>query len=228
MRSLVSVSVSVVALLAGAAHAGTDASSAAQHPIVVTGDGSVSTVPDRAQVSFGVSSDAKTASAVLRANAIEMAKVIAAIKAQGVAPADIRTEAVSLSPRYSANGDVLVGYTASNSVSATLRTIEKVGAVIDAAVDAGANQVSGPDLVRSDANALYRQALRAAISNARTKALTIARASGLVLRRIVGVTEGSSGPPTPVTAKTDTAAPTPIEPGTQLVQATVTVTFSAA
>jgi hypothetical protein len=157
-----------------------------------------------------------------------MAKVIAAIKAQGVAPADIRTEAVSLSPRYSANGDVLVGYTASNSVSATLRTIEKVGAVIDAAVDAGANQVSGPDLVRSDANALYRQALRAAISNARTKALTIARASGLVLRRIVGVTEGSSGPPTPVTAKTDTAAPTPIEPGTQLVQATVTVTFSAA
>ena len=51
--------------------------------------------------------------------------------------------------------------------------------MIDAAVDAGANQVSGPNLVRSDPTALYRAALRVAIANARGKAQTIARASGL-------------------------------------------------
>ena len=74
-------------------------------------------MPDRAQVSFGVSTDAKTASAALRANAAEMTKVIAAVKAQGIAAADIRTELVSLSPRYSPNGEAVVGYTATNSVS---------------------------------------------------------------------------------------------------------------
>ncbi len=228
MRSLVVVSLVVVSLLAGAAYAGVDAGTAAQHTIVVTGDGTVATTPDRAQVSFGVSTDAKTASGALRANAAEMTKVIGALKGQGVAAADIRTDSISLSARYSSNGDVLVGYTATNSVTATLRTLARVGAVIDAAVDAGANQVSGPNLVRSDANAIYRQALRAAISNARAKAETIARASGLTLRRIVGVTEGSSGPPAPAAKSAETAVATPVEPGTQLVEATVTVTFSAA
>ena len=155
MRTLALLAVVVVALLAGAAHAGTEAA-AVQRSIVVTGSGSVSTVPDRAQVSFGVSSTAKTASGALRANSAEMAKVIAAVKAQGVAAADIRTEAVSLSPRTSSTGEEIIGYTAFDSVGVTLRALDKVGGVIDAAVDAGANQVSGPSLARSDANALYR------------------------------------------------------------------------
>ncbi len=158
-----------------------------------------------------------------------MTKVIAAIKGQGIAAADIKTEFVSLSPRYSQNGDAVVGYTATNSVGVTLRNLDKTGPVIDAAVDAGANQISGPNLVRSDQSALYRQALRAAIADARAKAQTIARASGLKLRRITDVSE--SGGPTPVTdasTKVGVAAPTPIEPGTQLVTASLTVTFAVA
>ena len=228
MRSLAVIGFAAVALLAGATRAGGTSAAAAQHSIVVSGNGSVATVPDRAQLSFGVSSDAKTASAALRANAVEMTKVIAALKAQGIAAADIQTQFVSLSPRYSSNGEEIVGYSAANLVSATVRKLDKVGGVIDAAVDAGANQVSGPNLVRSDQTALYRQALRAAIANAKGKAQTIARASGLRLRRITDVTE--SGGPTPVSeaAKVGAAPSTPIEPGTQLVEATVTVTFSVA
>ncbi len=229
MRSLAVLAVAAVCLLAGAGRAETASPPAGQHSIVVVGDGSVSTVPDRAQVSFGVSTDAKTATAALRANAAEMTRVIAAVKAQGIAAADIRTAIISLSPRTSANGDDIVGYTALNSVGVTLRVLERVGSVIDAAVDAGANQVSGPNLIRSDADALYRQALRAAISNARGKAQAIARASGLTLRRITDVTEGAGSPvPTPAAAKTGVSAPTPVEPGTQLVEATATVTFSVA
>ena len=228
MRSLAVIGFAAVALLAGATRAGGTSAAAAQHSIVVSGNGSVATVPDRAQLSFGVSSDAKTASAALRANAVEMTKVIAALKGQGIAAADIQTQFVSLSPRYSSNGEEIVGYSAANLVSATVRKLDKVGGVIDAAVDAGANQVSGPNLVRSDQTALYLQALRAAITNAKGKAQTIARASGLRLRRITDVTE--SGGPTPVSeaAKVGAAPSTPIEPGTQLVQAAVTVTFSVA
>jgi uncharacterized protein YggE len=229
MRTIAVIAVALVALLAGAAGAVGSTAAVTQHSIVVTGNGAVETVPDRAQLSFGVVSDAKTASAALRANAAEATKVIAAIKAQGIAAADIRTEQVSLAPRYTQNGDGIIGYTATNSVGVTLRNLDKTGGVIDAAVDAGANQVSGPNLVRSDQSALYRVALRAAIADAKAKAQTIARASGLHLRRITDVNE--NGGPTPIadtTAKVGVAPSTPIEPGTQLVQATVTVTFSVA
>jgi uncharacterized protein YggE len=228
MRSLAVLAVAIVALLTGAARAGGASSVTTQHSIVVSGNGSVATVPDRAQLSFGVSSDARTASAALRANAAEMTKVIAALKTQGVAAADIQTQFVALSPRYSSNGEQIVGYQAANSVNAAVRKLDKVGGVIDAAVDAGANQVSGPNLVRSDQTALYRQALRAAISNARGKAQTIARASGLALRRITDVTESGGPVPMPEAAKVGAGPSTPIEPGTQLVEASVTVTFSVA
>jgi len=216
-------------LLLGAAGAGgaSTATPAAQHSIVVVGNGSVSAVPDRAQVSFGVVTDAKTASAALRANATEMAKVIAALKGQGIAAADIRTDLVSLTTRYSPNGDAVVGYEATNSVSTTLRKLDRVGPTIDVAVGAGANQVAGPNLVRADATGLYRSALRAAIANARAKARTIAGASGLHIRRITDVSETSAAPaPTPLAAKAGTDTSTPVEPGTTQVEATVTVTFS--
>jgi uncharacterized protein YggE len=176
-----------------------------------------------------VSSDAKTASAALRTNAAEMTKVIAALKSQGIAAADLRTDLVSLSSRYSQNGETVVGYTATNSVSATVRNLAKIGAIIDAAVDAGANQVSGPNLVRSSAASLYRAALRAAIADARGKARTIAAASGLHIRRITDVAESSAAPsPTPLTAKASADASTPVETGSTLVEATVTVTFAVA
>jgi uncharacterized protein YggE len=227
VKSLAVIGSLAAVLLAVVAGAG-GASSAAgtQHSIVVAGMGVVSTVPDRAQMSFGVSTDAKTASGALRANAAEMTKVIAALKAQGIAAADIRTDLVSLSPRTSPNGDTVVGYTASNSVSVTLRSLAKIGTVIDAAVGAGANQVSGPNLVRSDSTLLYRAALRAAITNARGKAQAIAAASGLRLRRITDVSESSTSPaPMPLAAKAGADATTPVEPGTTQVEASVTVTF---
>jgi uncharacterized protein len=231
MKSLAAaavVAVGVAVVLLGTAGAGGASSAAvAQHSIVVAGQGSVSTRPDRAQLSFGVSTDARSASAAVRANAAEMTKVIAALKAQGIASADIRTDVVSVSPRYSQNGEAVVGYTVTNSVSATVRNLARVGSTIDAAVDAGANQVSGPNLVRSDSTSLYRAALRAAIANAKGKARTIAGASGLHLRRITDVSESSAAPaPTPLTAKSAADAATPVEPGTTLVEATVTVTFA--
>jgi uncharacterized protein YggE len=214
-------------VLATAGAGGASSTAAAAHSILVAGHGSVSAVPDRAQVSFGVVTNARTASAALRANAAEMAKVIAALKGQGIAAADIRTELVSLSTRYSQTGDAVVGYEAANSVSVTLRRLDKVGPAIDAAVDAGANQVSGPNLARADASGLYRSALRGAIANAKAKARTIAAASGLHLRRITDVSETSAAPiPTPLAAKDAGATATPVEPGTTLVEATVSVTFA--
>jgi uncharacterized protein len=228
MRRLALLGVALVVLLAGAGGAVGSSTAVPVNSIVVTGQGAVRTVPDRAQISLGVTTDANTASAALRANNAAIAKVIAAVKAQGIPAADIQTEQVSLSLRYDPNGTAVVGYTASNTISVIVRTLAKVGPVIDAGAEAGANQVSGPNLVLSDQNVLYRQAIGVAIGNARAKAQAIAKASGLTLRRITNVTE--SGGPTPLPSDAKASLPAtgpPIEPGTTLVQATLTVTFSA-
>jgi uncharacterized protein YggE len=195
--------------------------------ISVTGNGAVTTVPNRASFSFGVVSNAKTATAALAANANDMRNVIAAIVAAGVAKEDIQTQGVSLSERTTDNGDTIIGYTASNSVSATVRDLNKAGRIVDAAVAAGANQVFGPSLTRSDTSSLYRSALRAAVADARAKAGAIAAAGHVHVRGIRSVVEQSASAPVPLPAveRGAVTTSTPIEPGTQMVQATVTVEF---
>jgi uncharacterized protein len=199
-----------------------------ERTLLVNGTGAVTTVPDRAELSFGVVSEGATARAALAANSTEMRRVIDAVKSAGVDEKDIQTQQVALSPRYSNDGQRIVGYTAQNTVAAKLRDLDRAGVVIDAAVAAGANQVSGPSLIRSDRTEIYRNALRAAVADARAKAQTLAAASGVTVGRVVNLVEGGAAPPPVPVAEgaTRQEAPTPIEPGTQTVEANVTVTFA--
>ena len=192
--------------------------------VTANGVGSVAAIPDTATLAFGVTTEAKTAAAALSENSEIAARVIAAIKRAGVAAKDVQTQYVSLSPRYTDRGDDIIGYTANNTVSATVRNLQSVGAVIDAAVAAGANNVSGPSLSRDDTDALYREALKLAVADARTKAEALAQAGRFSVGKISVVVEGSSGP-FPVAGKDTAPVATPIEPGTQQVTASVTVTF---
>lgn len=201
------------------------AATAAEGTITVTGSGSVTATPTRAEIGFGVESQGSTARAALAANATEMRAVLDALRRAGVR--DLRTQAVSVYPRY-ADGAAISGYAATNSATGTI-AVERAGAVIDAAVAAGANQVYGPSLSVDDAERLYRDALRAAVTDARERAQVLASAAGLTLGKVRAVTEGSA--PTPVLmagAKAAADASTPIEPGTRETTATVTVTFAAA
>ena len=194
--------------------------------ITVQGTGSVATAPDRAELSFGVESQEPTAKAALAANAAEMRRVIAAVKTAG--GTNVTTQSVSLSPRYDEQNQVQA-FVATNTVSATIKEIAKAGALIDAAVDAGANQVYGPSLSRGDQGANYRKALEAAVADARASAQALASASGLSLGRITAVVEGGGSAPQPyaVAEKAMDAGSTPIESGTQQVTAVVSVTFAA-
>lgn len=193
--------------------------------IIVLGTGSANVTPDRASFAFGTVSQARTASAALAASSQAATRVVNAMRQAGVARADIQTSEVSLYPRMNENGEEIVGYTATNTVTANIRRIADAGDVIDAAVGAGANQVYGPNLLSSDQNAAYRNALKAAVAEARTKAATLASAAGKTLGQITAISEGGAGPqPLPVTGAKDAA--TQIEPGTQRVEATVSVTFA--
>jgi uncharacterized protein YggE len=120
---------------------------------------------------------------------------------------------------------VIVGYVASNTVTATIKRIGDAGDIVDAAVEAGANQVSGPNLLASDQDAAYRNALKAAVADARGKAEALASASSSTLGKITAIVEGGGAIPMPLAAGAkDSSAP--IEPGTQQIEATVSVTFA--
>jgi uncharacterized protein len=220
-------------LLAAAAVAGVaqprfahGAASQAARTITVTGNGAVSAVPDRAAFDFGVTTRAATAKDALARNSAAATAVIAALKSAGVAAADLQTTGVSLSPQTSPDGTTIVGYSASNSVSARI-ALAKAGGIVDAAVGAGADSVSGPGLDRSDQSTLYTQALKQALTDAQTKAQTLADASRLKLGAVQTIDESSASVPVPFGAKAAVAGSVPIEPGTQEIDATVTVTYAA-
>jgi hypothetical protein len=219
-----------LALLASAAEPDSAHGLAAQlraEGITVSGTGVVRTVPNRAEISFGVVSQGRTASQALAANDTAIQRVVAALRSAGIAAADIQTRYFSISPRYSEDGEEILGYTAQNTVAAQLRDLDRAGVVIDGAVAAGANQVYGPSLSRSNAQELYRDALRAGVADARAKAQVVADAAGVSLGSVIGVTEQGSGTEPPAQEASARAA-APIEPGTQDVQATVVVTFAVA
>lgn len=194
--------------------------------ITVTGNGTVTGVPDRADLSFSVDARAKTAAAALAENATDATTVIQALKNAGIAAADIQTTQVSLSPQTSQDGTTIIGYAASNGVSVHAK-IAQAGTLIDTAVAAGATSVGGPSLSLSDQAGLYRDALKDALTDAKLKAQALADGSGLTLGGVQSISEGSSPTPLPMAGKLDASAGTPVEPGTQDVQATVTVTYAA-
>jgi hypothetical protein len=194
--------------------------------ITVTGVGTITSVPDEASFTIGVQTQGSTAREALSANSEQMRRVIAAVKAAGVAKDDIKTQDVSVSANYADEGRI-DGYSARNSVLVKIRDLDKAGPILDAASNAGANEVYGPTLSRSDEDALQAKALGSAVQDARKKAEALADAAGVRLGRVTSITEGSSGGWQPYYAERALAKDTaPIEPGTQDSQATVTVTFA--
>jgi uncharacterized protein YggE len=195
--------------------------------ITVTGVGKITSVPDEAAFTIGVQTQGATAREALAANSEQMRRVIDAVEAAGVAKEDIKTQDVSVSANYADEGRI-DGYSARNSVLVTVRDLAKAGPILDAASNAGANEVYGPMLSRSDEDELQAKALRGAVEDARKKAEALADAAGVRLGAVTAITEGASGGPQPYYdgAMRLEKSEAPIEPGTQDTQATVTVTFA--
>jgi uncharacterized protein YggE len=218
----------VAAAIAGVAqpHLGRSATPPTGSTITVTGSGTVDASPDRASFDFGVTTNGGTAAAALSSNSAQARAIVTALKKAGVAESDIQTTQVSLWPQTSSNGTRITGYQASNSVQVTAG-LGKSGALVDAAVGAGANNVGGPNLDTADRSALYEEALKQAIGDAKGKAQAIAAGAGLTLGSLVKVAEGGGPAPMPLFAEDRAAGESvPIEAGTEHIQASVTVTYS--
>jgi uncharacterized protein len=196
--------------------------------ITVTGVGHVDSVPDEADFSLGITTKEGTAREALAANSDRMRRLIAALKAAGVADRDIKTQNVSIGPNYDGDAEP-VGYSASNTVSVRIRELDRAGAVLEAASRAGANNVYGPSLTRENREALEAQALEQAVENARKRAETLARAADVQLGRVTAIVETVDRGGYELFAQRAAAEPAsevPIEKGTEEIAASVTVTFA--
>jgi uncharacterized protein len=205
----------------GSHAAGTPATADTPHTITVSGSGTATSIPTQATISFGVQTQDPSAKAALTQNSREMQQVIDALKKAGAQ--DVQTQSVSLSPTYGDTGQ-LTGYSASNTVSATV-TFAAAGATIDAAVGAGANQVYGPSPLVGDLEAQYQKALVDAVENARARGEVLAKAAGQTLGSVASIVEGGSATVPMPYAKAAADAATPVVAGPQDTTASVTVTF---
>ena len=201
----------------------------------VTATGKTTRTPDLATIEAGVVTQAGTAAAALSDNSGRMARVLAALKAAGVASRDIATSTVRLNPqyRYADNQPpAITGYQATNTVTVKFRDIAKSGSILDALVAQGANQIDGPNLSLADPDAALDEARADAVARARARAELYAKAAGLSVARIVSIDEtgeNAGGPPPPrpiMYARAEAAAPpTQIAPGETDVTATLSVRF---
>src|ERR1019366_219668 len=141
--------------------------------VTVTGEATVAAAPDAAVIRIGVSSQAKTARAASDANAKERAVVLAAIKESGVADRDIQTTSLSRQAQSDAKqtgAAGLVGFRVNNQVTIKIRDIGRLSAVLDRAIAAGANEMSGIEFVVSEQVKLLDQARTAAVAGPRRQA----------------------------------------------------------
>ena len=189
-------------------------------------------VPDVATLSAGVVTQAADANAAMRANAEQMSRVVAAIRAAGIAERDVQTSGISVHPQYRYAENVpptITGYQASNTVSLKVRDIARLGKVLDTLVAQGANQVNGPSFEVDQPDEAYDEARIAALKKAQARAETYARAMDLRVRRIVSISEGGGfQPPMPMMramAMEKAQADTPVAPGETTLSVSLDVVF---
>jgi uncharacterized protein YggE len=191
-------------------------------------------VPDVATISTGVVTQAADANAAMRANAAQMDKVMAAIRAAGIAERDIQTSGINLNPNYKYAENTpptIIGYQASNTVNVKVRDLSKLGKVLDTFVAQGANQINGPSFEVDKPDEAYDEARIAAIKKSQARAETYANALGMKVRRIVSISEGGASIPRPMpmmrmqAADAMMAKETSVSPGESTLSVNVEVVF---
>ena len=195
------------------------------------GEGKVKAEPDTAKVEIGLITEGKDSILVQNENSSKMNKVIDFLKKGGVGGEDIKTANYSLSPKYeySKGKSTLVGYILNQTLEVTVRDLSETGEILDGAVSNGANQINSISLFVDKPEELKNKAREAAANQAKEKALAASKIAGFRLGRVIGFNENAFGEP-PIyyeaMGKGGGTAPAPqIEPGTQEITISITLTY---
>jgi len=226
----------VLAVLLSACGSALPAGQASIRTVSVSGAGQVSLQPDIAYIYMGVHTEQPSASEAVAANNANTQKLLEALKAAGVAEADLRTSNFSIwqSQQYDPQSGQPTGtvYMVDNTVYVTVRDLSKLGDLLDAAVRAGANNINSIQFDVADKTQALSEARKAAVEAAKKQAAELAEAAGLSLGEIQSIQYYDSTPVAYAEAKGmgggggDAAAvAVPINPGQLQISATVTINF---
>lgn len=163
----------------------------------VNGSAQVNLTPDIAYVSIGVHSESPNAAEAVSSNNAQAQKVVDSLKALGIDEKDARTTNFSIYPQdeWGPNGERTgTRFVVDNTVYVTLRNIDQVGAVLQAAVDAGANSIYGIQFDVADKTTLLAGARQSAVENARTQAEELANSAGVTLGEVQSLNYYNSYP----------------------------------
>lgn len=209
------------------------ADTAAPRTITVSASGKVTIVPDVARVNLGVTLTKPTVKAARQASAKVMTDVLAALKALGIAEADLQTTGLNLYPQYARGSSTkIVGYTLSVQIQVTVRDLDKAGDVVDTATAKGATDVNGIWFQVADPARAQNDARAAAVASARTSAEALAAAGKVSLGAVVSISDATPPFMGDYASRDErlgaaaTYLATPVQPGTQDINATVTVVFA--
>lgn len=201
--------------------------------ISVAGEGRVSTAPDMATIRTGVVTQADTAKDALDQNNAAMQRIMDSIKAHAIAAKDVQTTNFNVSPilKHDEQGraePTVVGYRVHNEVQVRVRNLSTLGAVLDALVAAGSNQVHGIAFDVGDRSGILNEARSAAIRNAKARAEIFAQAAGVTVGKVLQISEQPLAAPQPMQLGMQfrtAAASVPIATGEQEFSASVNVSY---
>jgi len=199
----------------------------------VTGTGRVSLTPDRASFTVGVQTVAPTLAAATQENAARMTTILAALRQTKTTDRELRTTGLSIYPQMApepGNKPRIVAYQVSNNVTVTRDDVATIGKLLEAAVQAGANTVSGVNFTVREPARGRDIGLQAAFAEAKAKAEILARAAGRTVGRALAITEGGAAmPPMPMFRRAEMAQAAsyaaPVESGAEEIAFTVSVVF---
>lgn len=207
-----------------------------ERTLTVQGQGKASAIPDIAVLSVEVSQEGEELDPVLAQVRKDMGKVLDALKGQGIADKDIKTELFQVRPRYENDkrgNSRRTGFVVTNAASAKVRDLKKTGKVLSVVLNAGATTVNGPNFELDNPQNVEREALAAATKDARAKAETVAQAAGVQLGDLLVINPQAVNWPGPrfrggfmAMAKMAGDAAEPVESGEQTLTAYVSLTFA--
>lgn len=210
----------------------------------VRGLGKISAKPDSVHIQIGVTAEAPTAIAALAANNESMNRLFQIVKERGIAEKDLQTSNIQVMPQYSQPipprpGEQpkefipkIVGYRVDNTVAIRSRDIAKLGPLLDAVVEGGANQIHGISFRIDDAEKLMAEARKKAMADAKEKAELLAGEAGVVVGPPIRIEEDGGGRPMVenfggprMMGRMAAAAPMPVAAGEQDLSVTVSVVY---
>jgi len=203
--------------------------------IWVSGEGTVSVVPDVAILSLGVEAQSETVAEAQQQAAEAMEAVMAVLDEQGVAEKDIQTQRFRIRPKWDNNEEIIIGYQVTNTVTVKVRNIDDIGAIIDAAATAGGDyiRINSISFTIDDPTEYYEDVRELAMEDAEAKAKQLAKLGGVSLGKPTYINEGGMYLPVPRDFYRESGAwpvpapapSTPISPGEEEIRLTVQVVY---